>query len=217
MLVIAPSCVKIIFSAWRLVLTDHHSDATGRQNAGALLERALSRTEKFKEGSDLRAWLFTIMHNVFINQVRKASTKAVHVSVDDESVFESEFAVSANQTQSLEVRDLDYALQRLPADQREVVLLVGLEEMSYTEVALALDIPVGTVMHCVEMLPGKMVMKGDDLVDAALAGLDQGELVTIPSLPDAADWQAYEAARQQLIPNLSLSVPSTRYLAPMAA
>ena len=47
-------------------------------------------------------------------------------------------------------------------------------------------------------LPGKMVMQSDDLVDAALAGLDQGELVTIPSLPDAADWHAYEAARQKL-------------------
>ena len=49
-------------------------------------------------------------------------------------------------------------------------------------------------------------MRSDNLVDAALAGFDQGELVTIPSLPDAADWDAYEAARQKLIPNLSLSV-----------
>ncbi len=45
-------------------------------------------------------------------------------------------------------------------------------------------------------------------MDAALAGLDQGEFVTIPSLPDAADWDAYEAARQKLIPNLSLSTPA---------
>ncbi|RUV81165.1 SDR family oxidoreductase, partial [Mesorhizobium sp. M5C.F.Ca.IN.020.14.1.1] len=51
----------------------------------------------------------------------------------------------------------------------------------------------------VEQLPEKMVMKADELVDAALAGLDQGELVTIPSLPEAADWHAYEAARQKLI------------------
>ncbi|MFC0399480.1 RNA polymerase sigma factor [Paraburkholderia rhizosphaerae] len=130
------------------------------------LERALSRTEKFKVGSDLRAWLFTIMHNVFINQVRKASTRAVHVSVDDESVFESEFAVSANQMQSLEVRDLDYALQRLPADQREVVLLVGLEEMSYTEVALALDIPVGTVMS--------RLSRGRERLRALMAGAQPG-------------------------------------------
>jgi uncharacterized protein len=55
------------------------------------------------------------------------------------------------------------------------------------------------------------------MVDAALAGLDQGELITVPSLPDAADWQAYEAARQKLIPNLSRSVPASRYRARVAA
>ena len=63
----------------------------------------------------------------------------------------------------------------------------------------------------VEHLPGQIVMRADDMVDAALAGLDQGELVTIPSLPDAADWQAYEAARQKLMPNLSLNAPAARY------
>lgn len=69
----------------------------------------------------------------------------------------------------------------------------------------------------VERLPGKIVMRGDDLVDAALAGFDQGELVTIPSLPDAADWDAYEAARQKLIPNVSLSVVPDRYRVAAAA
>ena len=62
-----------------------------------------------------------------------------------------------------------------------------------------------------ESLPGEIVMRADDMVDAALAGLDQGELVTIPSLPDAADWQAYEAARQKLAPNLSRRLPAARY------
>lgn len=62
-----------------------------------------------------------------------------------------------------------------------------------------------------EALPSQAVMQPDDLVDAALAGLDQGEHVTIPSLPDVADWHAYEAARQKLIPNLSLSVSPARY------
>jgi short-subunit dehydrogenase len=60
-------------------------------------------------------------------------------------------------------------------------------------------------------LPSEIVMQVDEMVDAALVGLDQGEFVTIPSLPDAADWQAYETARQQLIPNLSLKVPAARY------
>jgi short-subunit dehydrogenase len=63
----------------------------------------------------------------------------------------------------------------------------------------------------VERLPSEIVMRADDMVDAALAGLDQGEFITIPSLPDAADWLAYEAARQKLVPNLSLRMVAARY------
>ena len=62
-----------------------------------------------------------------------------------------------------------------------------------------------------QQVPREMVMKADEMVDAALAGFDQGEFITIPSLPDLADWDAYEAARQQLIPKLSLSSPAARY------
>jgi hypothetical protein len=69
----------------------------------------------------------------------------------------------------------------------------------------------------VEHLPGEIVMSRGDMVDAALAGLDHGELGTIPSLPDAADWQAYEAARQELLPNLSRKTPAARYRARTAA
>ncbi|AMR78162.1 SDR family NAD(P)-dependent oxidoreductase [Cupriavidus nantongensis] len=65
--------------------------------------------------------------------------------------------------------------------------------------------------HPVENLPETLVMDGDDLVDAALAGLDQGEVITLPSLPDAADWQAFEAARAALGPNLSHAQPAARY------
>jgi short-subunit dehydrogenase len=68
-----------------------------------------------------------------------------------------------------------------------------------------------------ENLPSTIVMQSDDLVDAALAGLGQGELVTIPSLPDAADWANYEAARQKLMPNLSLSSVPARYQTAAAA
>jgi short-subunit dehydrogenase len=60
-------------------------------------------------------------------------------------------------------------------------------------------------------VPREMVMNADDMVDAAMAGFDQCEFVTIPALPDIADWEAYEAARQNLIPKLSLSSPATRY------
>ncbi|MCY1246994.1 hypothetical protein D9M72_602760 [compost metagenome] len=62
-----------------------------------------------------------------------------------------------------------------------------------------------------EHVPSEIVMRAEDMVDAALAGLDQGEVITIPALPEAADWAAYEAARQKLMPNLSRSAPAARY------
>ncbi|MBD9651268.1 SDR family oxidoreductase [Ensifer sp. ENS09] len=63
----------------------------------------------------------------------------------------------------------------------------------------------------IEHVPSEIVMRAEDMVDAALAGLDQGEVITIPALPDAADWAAYEAARQKLMPNLSRNMPAARY------
>lgn len=63
----------------------------------------------------------------------------------------------------------------------------------------------------IENVPDEILMHVDELVDAALAGLDQGELVTIPSLPDVADWQAFEAARLKMAPNLSRPHPAARY------
>jgi uncharacterized protein len=62
-----------------------------------------------------------------------------------------------------------------------------------------------------EHVPTEIVMSAEDMVDAALAGLDLGERITIPSLPDARDWEAYEAARQNLMPSLSRNVPAARY------
>lgn len=63
----------------------------------------------------------------------------------------------------------------------------------------------------VENLPPEIVMSAEDMVDAALAGFDQGEFVTIPALPDAGQWESYEAARQAIMPNLSRREPATRY------
>ena len=70
-------------------------------------------------------------------------------------------------------------------------------------------------------LPPGIVMDVDDMVDAALVGLDRGETVTIPALPDIAEWEAYESARQKMIPHLSRNAPAVRYgvmaLHPMGA
>ncbi len=104
------------------------------------LERAWNKFHLWRPGSDLRAWLFTVMHNVHVNQVRASRD---HAMLDEDS---EEMAVPAVQGASLEIRDLERALALIPAEQREVLLLVALEDMSYAEVANALGIPIGTVM-----------------------------------------------------------------------
>ena len=106
------------------------------------LERALVKGHLWQPGSDMRAWLFTLMHNVFINQLRSQSARAT-AELDDEAAH---VAVRPTQTDGLELRDLQATLLCLPEEQREVLLLVGLEQMSYEETARALGIPLGTVM-----------------------------------------------------------------------
>jgi RNA polymerase sigma-70 factor (ECF subfamily) len=104
------------------------------------LERAWTKLHLYRRGTDLRAWLFTVMHNVHVNRVRAARTTE---TLDDEM---PELAQRATQGDALLVRDLERAMARLPAEQRAVLLLVTLEEMSYDEVARTMGIPIGTVM-----------------------------------------------------------------------
>jgi RNA polymerase sigma factor (sigma-70 family) len=104
------------------------------------LERAWAKLHLYRRGTDLRAWLFTVMHNVHVNKVRATR---VTDTLEDEL---PELAQRASQGDTLLVRDLDRAIARLPAEQRAVLLLVTLEEMSYEEVARAVGIPIGTVM-----------------------------------------------------------------------
>lgn len=107
------------------------------------LERALTKFFLWRKTGRLESWLLTIMHNVFINQVKTRANRPPETVLDDMAV---EPATRAGQNDRLEVRDLDSALSRLPPDQREVLLLVTLEEFSYEETAAILDVPVGTVM-----------------------------------------------------------------------
>ncbi|MGE5242109.1 MAG: RNA polymerase sigma factor [Bacteroidota bacterium] len=122
------------------------------------LERSWSRRHLWRRDSDLRAWLFTIMHNVFVNQLRKNSSAPGHVPFD-EAIDPPSGAVA---DQTLELRDLASALERLPAEYREVLLLVGLEQMQYEEVAEVLGVPVGTVMS--------RLSRGRDRLRALMSG-----------------------------------------------
>lgn len=108
------------------------------------LERAWSRIHRWQPDTDLRAWLFTIMHNLHANMARRFSREPEQVSLDDHEPANGRG--SAQQEQGLVLRDLQAGLDALPAEQREVLMLVCLEEMSYEQVAQVLGIPIGTVM-----------------------------------------------------------------------
>lgn len=105
------------------------------------LERAWARASLWRGVIDMRAWLFTVMHNLHVDRTRRPQVDTV--AIDDEM---PEIPVAGAQTERLAVADLQMALGRLPAEQREVLLLVALEEMSYADVAQTLGIPIGTVM-----------------------------------------------------------------------
>jgi RNA polymerase sigma-70 factor, ECF subfamily len=106
------------------------------------LARALAKSHLWQPGTDLRAWLFTILHNQHVNDVRRAVREGINIPVDDVAPI---LTVPSTQGSALRLRDLDRALARLPEEQRQVLLLVGLEGMRYEEVATLLNVPVGTV------------------------------------------------------------------------
>ena len=104
------------------------------------LERACRKWLLWRVGSDLRAWLFTLMHNLYLNQRR---TLAPVQWQDIETVEDRLQAPGDARDTTL---DLERCLQQLPAEQRAVLLLVTLEDMDYAEVARVLQVPVRTVM-----------------------------------------------------------------------
>jgi RNA polymerase sigma-70 factor, ECF subfamily len=106
------------------------------------LERVWRRFSMWQRRGEVRAWMFGIMHNQFVDRLR-AQQRRAELAAGDEL---PETPHRPTQSDRLEVRDLDRLLQRLLPEQREVLLLVAVEELSYREVALALAIPVGTVM-----------------------------------------------------------------------
>jgi RNA polymerase sigma-70 factor (ECF subfamily) len=106
------------------------------------LVRAFARQHHWQCGTDLHAWLFTIMHNQNVNGVRRSVREGIAVEFDDK--WPSATAAT-DPTGRLPLRDLDRALARISEEQRRVVLLIGLEGTSYEEAATILDVPVGTI------------------------------------------------------------------------
>ncbi|HTH45600.1 MAG TPA: sigma-70 family RNA polymerase sigma factor [Oxalicibacterium sp.] len=132
------ACIPRLRRYARALVGDHASADDLVQDT---LERGWRKLSSWRRGSDMRAWLFDIMHNLHVDQLRR---RRVPTDALDEDAPAP--AMNMHPGDALLVRDLESALRMLPAEQREVLLLVALEEMTYEEVAATLQLPLGTVM-----------------------------------------------------------------------
>jgi RNA polymerase sigma factor (sigma-70 family) len=107
------------------------------------LERACNKWRLWLVGTNLRAWLFSVMHNLFVNQLRQPAGGGRPAMIDIDELAD-ELPVSASSPDR--ALDLQRCLLRLPPEQREVLLLVSMEDMSYAEIAKVTGVPLGTVM-----------------------------------------------------------------------
>ena len=103
--------------------------------------RALGKIHLWESGTDLRAWLFTILHHQHVSRTRRDARQRASLEWRESHVSS---ALSPAQTARLELRDLERALAKLPEEQRSAILLVGLEGMGYAEAASVANTPVGT-------------------------------------------------------------------------
>jgi len=105
------------------------------------LERAIRKQNLWQKKSSLRAWLFTMQHNLFVNQLKSKARKPELVSSPEELM-----PIIDNNQPNVLMRDIHYCMQQLTEDQREVLLLITVEGFSYKEVGDIVGIPIGTVM-----------------------------------------------------------------------
>ena len=139
------------------------------------LTRALGKLHLWQKGTDLRAWLFTILHNQYVNHVRRCVREGATVGLSDN---EPSLTSAPRQGRQLELRDLERAMARLPEEQRSAILLVGLEGMRYEEVAAVLDVPVGTVRS--------RLSRGREALRRLMGFTDDGVSGPRPGMPEPA-------------------------------
>lgn len=106
------------------------------------LERSVSRFEQFTPGTNLRTWLFTIMHNLYCDEMRRVRRRGPHVPVSE---WESSAQTPPTQSSAVEMREFEEAFKRLPERDQQLLMLVAVEGFSYEEVSEVLDVAVGTV------------------------------------------------------------------------
>src|SRR5262249_19936908 len=125
--------------AWALLRDDQAADDLVQD----CLERAVSRWHLRRRDGNLRAWLFTILHNRFVSSHRSQRRRGPHSPLDE---LATPPVAAGDPEQAALSRDVIGALAALPDDQRTVILLVAVEDLSYEEAARVLGVPIGTVM-----------------------------------------------------------------------
>jgi RNA polymerase sigma-70 factor, ECF subfamily len=138
------------------------------------LTRALGKLHLWQQGTDLRAWLFTILHNQYVNHIRRAVREGSTVGLNENEPLLSR---APQQGKRLELRDLERAIARLPEEQRVVILLVGLEGMRYEEVAAVLDVPIGTIRS--------RLSRGREALRRLTGTVPDQEIESVPGEPKA--------------------------------
>jgi len=118
-------------------------DTTADDLVQDCLERAISRWHLRRSDGDIRSWLFTILHNLFISQRRQAVRRGPHRVLE---AVESETGIPSAQEHAVIHRDMLRALAMLPEEQQSVLVLVGVEDLSYAQAAWVMGVPVGTIM-----------------------------------------------------------------------
>lgn len=124
--------------------------------------KAISRQESFEAGTNLQAWLFTILRNLFFSGHRKTQREVE----DTDGAYAAKLVTIPDQEDRMTVQDLEAALARLPQEQREAILLIGAEGMAYEEAAEVLGVKVGTIKSRVNRARNRL---------AELMGLSEAE------------------------------------------
>jgi len=129
------------------------------------LARAWEKRRLWQAGSDLRAWLFTIMHNVHVNQyaVRRRELAETSIDADDGVAHGWDLPVRATQSDRVELIEVLAHISKLPTDQREVLVLAAIEELRYEDIARVQGVPIGTVMSRLNRAREKLRRMTSDL------------------------------------------------------
>ena len=110
------------------------------------LERSISHWHQRRADGDARTWMFSILHNLAVNRLRQTARRGRHVAIDDAEASTAALARPSTQEDGLRQTDIMAAVRRLPEDQRSVLLLISVDDLSYAEAARVLGVPIGTVM-----------------------------------------------------------------------